>query len=82
MLGHTLDIILGKDSSLNVYNLVRGHKINKKSIICDVLEIRELKNNIDDLNPDIIINCIGILKEESDQNSNTINYYIRTYIIN
>lgn len=85
MLGHTLDIILGKDSSLNVYNLVRGHKINKKSIICDVLEIRELKNNIDDLNPDIIINCIGILKEESDQNFDKaiyINSFLPQWLLN
>lgn len=85
MLGHTLVNILEMDSSLDVYNLVRGVKINEKSIKCDVLEIRELKNNIDDLNPDFIINCIGILREESDQNFDKaiyINSFLPQWLLN
>lgn len=85
MLGHTLVNILEKDSSLDVYNLVRGIKINEKSIKCDVLEIRELKNKIDDLNLDIIINCIGILREESDQNFDKaiyINSFLPQWLLN
>ena len=85
MLGHTLINILEKDPYLEIFNLVRGNIINERSIKCDVLETKKLKNNIDDLNPDIIINCIGILKDESDKNYDKaiyINSFLPHWLLN
>lgn len=66
MLGHVLVKELEKESEFNVYNIVRENKLNDKSIICDVLNIAELKKSIDKVRPEIIINCIGLLKEQSN----------------
>ena len=66
MLGHVLVKELEKESQFNVYNIVRENKLNDKSIICDVLNIEELKKSIEKVRPEIIINCIGLLKEQSN----------------
>ena len=79
MLGHVLVKELEKDSQFNVYNIVRENKLNNKSIICDVLNIEELKKSIEKVRPEIIINCIGLLKGESNLNISKA-IYLNSYL--
>lgn len=79
MLGHVLVKELEKESQFNVYNIVRENKLNNKSIICDVLDIAELKKSIEKVRPEIIINCIGLLKEQSNSNISKA-IYLNSYL--
>ena len=79
MLGHVLVKELEKESQFNVYNIVRENKLNDKSIICDVLNIEELKKSIEKVRPEIIINCIGLLKEQSNLNISKA-IYLNSYL--
>ena len=79
MLGHILVKELEKVSHINVYNIVRENKLNTKSIICDALNIFELKKIIEKINPEIIINCIGLLKEQSNSNISKA-IYLNSYL--
>ena len=79
MLGHVLVKELEKESQFNVYNIVRENKLNDKSIICDVLNIEDLKKSIEKVRPEIIINCIGLLKEQSNLNISKA-IYLNSYL--
>ena len=79
MLGHVLVKELEKESQFNVYNIVRENKLNDKSIICDVFNVEELKKSIEKVRPEIIINCIGLLKEQSNLNISKA-IYLNSYL--
>ena len=79
MLGHVLVKELEKESQFNVYNIVRENKLNYKSIICDVFNVEELKKSIEKVRPEIIINCIGLLKEQSNLNISKA-IYLNSYL--
>lgn len=79
MLGHVLVKELEKKSQFNVYNIVRENKLNDKSIICDVFNIAELKKSIEKVRPEIIINSIGLLKEQSNLNISKA-IYLNSYL--
>ena len=66
MLGHVLLNKLEKSSDFLVNNLVFKNKANEKSIVCDVTNITDLENILFKLKPDFIINCIGLLKDASN----------------
>ena len=65
MLGHVVIKIFEKIKALQLFNIVRKNKVNKNSIICDASKIDDLEKIINEIRPNFIINCIGILKEES-----------------
>jgi dTDP-4-dehydrorhamnose reductase len=68
MLGHILTDSLKADGSFRVYNLSRKKKIDKQTIICDVLNYEHLEQVIKEIQPNHIINSIGILVNESIKN--------------
>ena len=68
MLGHILYNYLESCSKYNLYNLSFRTKLNSKTINIDVTYFDKLKNYIYEIKPDFIINCIGILINESNQN--------------
>ena len=73
MLGHILTNTLEQDNSYNVFNISRNKKINKKTIICNVTDFEKLQEIISDIKPEYIVNCVGILIEDSINNPDIAN---------
>jgi dTDP-4-dehydrorhamnose reductase len=68
MMGHLLVGYLTQNTSFQVYNISRKDKINSETIVCDVLDLKKIESIIFDIDPDYIINAIGILVKESETN--------------
>ena len=68
MMGHILVGYLTQNTSFQVYNVSRKDKINSETIVCDVLDLKKIESIIFDIDPDYIINAIGILVKESETN--------------
>lgn len=66
MLGFTLFKYLNSKKKLEVFGTVREKKIKKKNIFSnvDVSDFKYLKKKISSISPEIIINCVGIVKSE------------------
>ena len=78
MLGHIVYYFLDSRNSYDLYNLSFRNKLNSKTIIEDISDQQKLSNLINDISPDIIINCIGVLIKGSKENlKNSI--YINAY---
>jgi len=78
MLGHIVHYFLDSTKTYDLYNLSFRNKLNSKTIIVDILNQQKLSNLINEISPDVIINCIGILIKESNENlKNAI--YINAY---
>ena len=66
MLGH---VLFEKLSSLKNYQfLTSQEKLNNETIVVDVTNYKLLKETIYDLSPNYVINCVGILVEDSKLN--------------
>ncbi len=78
MLGH---VVLNRFLSLekyHVYDISSSRQMSPNTIICDVKNINRVEEIITEINPDYIINCIGVLISESIKNpSNAI--FINAY---
>lgn len=76
MAGHIITMYLEslRDKYI-VNNVCYRNKFNDKSIICDVSNIGDIDKIIDDIQPDIVINCIGVLNKASEDN-----IYLTTYV--
>lgn len=64
MAGHVITRYL---SSLNQYEVINAslHRLNEDTIIIDVQNKEKLKNILEEKSPDVVINCIGILINDS-----------------
>jgi dTDP-4-dehydrorhamnose reductase len=79
MLGHVFYNALKQQTNYEVVDLVFRNKLNENSIICDVTDKYKLAAVIKELNPDIIVNCIGVLIKGSTYNpANAI--YINSFL--
>ena len=68
MMGHVLVDFLSKNSDFEIFNLAKKIKVNSDTIICDMLETKNLEKLIYNISPDIIINAAGILVNQSKLN--------------
>jgi len=68
MLGHIVHYFLDSTNKYDLYNLSFRNKLNFKTIIEDVSDQEKLSNLINEISPDVIINCIGILIKGSNEN--------------
>lgn len=68
MLGHVLYNLLESNSKYHLYNVSFKKKLNSKTAIIDVSDFDRLKKYIEVNKPDFIVNCIGVLIKESNQN--------------
>lgn len=68
MLGHILVQVLSRESNFRIFNISREKKIFSDTIICDVLDFQKLSKIISEISPDIIINSIGVLVNDSEIN--------------
>ena len=78
MLGHIVYHFLDSTNKYDLFNLSFRNKLNSKTIIVDISDQEKLSNLINEISPDVIINCIGILIKGSNENiKNTI--YVNGY---
>ena len=68
MLGHVVLQYLNETTNFKVFNSVYRTKFNEESIICDVHDIDKLKLMFEEVKPEIVINCVGALVQESKNN--------------
>jgi dTDP-4-dehydrorhamnose reductase len=83
MLGHQVVIRLNQNPGVEVYDLSFRTKLRDETIICDVTDFEKLTQIIEQIHPDVIINCIGILirgSNENPKNSILINAYLPHYL--
>jgi dTDP-4-dehydrorhamnose reductase len=68
MAGHMITLYL---ESLNKYDIIPvcySEKLSRKSLLLDISNLEEVRSILQENKPDIIINCIGILNDKSDDN--------------
>lgn len=68
MLGHVVYYYLKETQKYDVLNTVYRNKLTSDSIICDVRDQDHLKSVLHELSPDVIVNCVGALIQESKTN--------------
>lgn len=61
MLGHQVLRRLEKQKGLEVFDIVFRTKRRNESIICDVTDFSHLREEIEKVKPQVIVNCVGIL---------------------
>ncbi|MCD5384394.1 MAG: SDR family oxidoreductase [Candidatus Pacebacteria bacterium] len=79
LIGHQVYNYLNENSSYELYNISYRKKLVDDTILLDIRDEKELINNIENIKPDIIINCIGILiggANKDPENAIFINAYI------
>jgi len=84
MLGHQVFLRLLDHDDYDVYDLSYRNKLRPETIICDVSDFISLKELISKIQPEVIINCIGILIKGSNQNpenSILINAYLPHFLV-
>ena len=78
MLGHVLFDYLQNLGKYELYDVVFRNKLREESIVCDITNRSKLSDVIKEIEPNYIINCIGVLiKGSQDDPSNAI--YINAY---
>ena len=65
MLGHVVNNVLNEIDTFEVVNISYRNKLNSSTIICDVTDLKKLDKIISNIKPDVIINCIGVLIQET-----------------
>ena len=65
MIGHKIFQVLSKNKKLNLFNMSKS-RLNQETILIDLLRIEDLIENIEKIQPDVIINAAGILIEDSE----------------
>ena len=79
MLGHKLYYYLKKNSDFIIYNFSATTKLNSETILIDALDKKKLTESIKKINPDFIINCVGLLIQDS-QNKPDQAIYLNSYL--
>ena len=68
MIGHKIYQTLRNEESLQVYNSSKSYKLNDESLQIDILDFEKFEIAVREIQPNIIINCIGVLISESAKN--------------
>lgn len=67
MAGHMITMYLSYfTDKYKVYNVCHKNKLNDNSIICNIEDLDAVLNIVKDTNPDVIINCVGILNKSAN----------------
>ena len=66
MIGHQIYRHLEQSGEYELFNFSFRNKLNNQTIMIDATNDLEFFQEINEIRPDLIINCIGILIEESD----------------
>ncbi|MDK2587406.1 SDR family oxidoreductase [Romboutsia sedimentorum] len=79
MAGHMVTMYLSNiKDKYNVFNVCHKNKLNENSILCDISDIDAVNEIIQNINPNVIINCIGVLNKMAEKDiKNTV--YVNTF---
>lgn len=66
LIGHKIYLHLKNNPKFKVYSLSKSTKIDNKTIIHDVSNFKKLKSLIKKIKPNYIINCVGLLIKDSE----------------
>jgi dTDP-4-dehydrorhamnose reductase len=83
MAGHIITTGLLGDPSYEVTSVARTKSIINPSVLMDVSDFSVLKNFIQDMKADVIINCVGILNKTAEDNPDQailINSYLPHFL--
>ena len=78
LIGHQVFKHLNDLGNYEMYNISYRKKLNKDSILCDVRNEKKVISLIKSVNPNIIINCIGILIKGANSNAQNA-IYLNSY---
>jgi len=67
MIGHKIHHLLSKEDSYDVIGASR-RKYKKDSILIDLRDFNSLKKELKNIRPNIVINCCGLLIDDSEEN--------------
>ncbi len=84
MLGHMVYLNLVDLPFVKLFDVSFREKISDTTILCDVTNLVELSKIIEDIKPDILINCIGVLihgSKSSPANAVFINSYLPHWLV-
>ena len=81
LIGHHLCRYFEATSDLKLFNIANSLKFNDETILIDAININKLKEIIEEIQPDYIFNCIGILNDKSD-NDPTKTIFLNAYLPN
>ena len=85
LIGHQVFKYLDDSGNYEMYNISYRKKLNKDSILCNVRNEEKVISLIKSINPNIIINCIGILikgASTNPQNAIYLNSYFPHLLMN
>ena len=84
MAGHVITIGLREDANFfDVISVARNNSLIKPDFLLDVTDFIELENLIKKIKPDVIINCIGLLNSNAEENPHRailINSYLPHFL--
>ena len=83
MAGHVVYDILSKRMDIDVQNVSYRTKINEKTILLDISNLKLVEDIIKKVRPDIIINCVGVLirgSKNDPANAILINSYFPHFL--
>ena len=83
MLGHQVVFRLKENRDYQIFDLSFRNKLRDQTIVCDVTDFTKLENLVEEIHPEFIINCIGILikgSNENPKNSILINAYLPHFL--
>lgn len=68
MLGHMVHNYMESLGTYELFNSVYRTPLNDKSIVCDVKDQKAVADLIEQVRPNVVINCVGALVQESKEN--------------
>jgi len=68
MAGHMLYTYLKEESDFEIIDIARGEDFFVPNYQIDVTNFKSLKDVLDKENPDVVINCIGVLNNDAETN--------------
>lgn len=84
MLGHMVYLNLVDLPFVKLYDVSFKERISDKTILCDVTNLWQLAKIIEDIKPDVVVNCIGVLiqgSKSSPANAVFINSYLPHWLV-
>jgi len=79
LIGHQVYNYLSKDRSYQLSNISHTRKLNNNTVLVNARNEAEFTDEVNHINPDYIINCIGVLITESKKDpANAI--YLNSYL--
>lgn len=79
LIGHQIFNYLKKSNDYEIFDISKSQKIQKNTILLDARDENLFFNKLLEINPNYIINCLGVLIEESEADpENAI--YLNSYI--